>query len=70
MACVRRFAAKPAPNAKRMTGPKLFAAAMPTKYRPGTDDSKVDESTGVRLRVLSFDRISVLRNANRLMSTL
>jgi hypothetical protein len=28
---VRRLAAKPAPNAKRITGPKLFAAAIPTK---------------------------------------
>jgi len=29
--CVSRFAAKPAPNAKRITGPKLLAAAIPTK---------------------------------------
>jgi hypothetical protein len=29
--CVIRFAAKPAPNAKRITGPKLLAAAIPTK---------------------------------------
>jgi hypothetical protein len=29
--CVSRFAAKPAPKAKRITGPKLFAAAIPTK---------------------------------------
>jgi hypothetical protein len=31
MVCVSRFAAKPAPKAKRITGPKLFAAAIPTK---------------------------------------
>ena len=31
-------AAKPAPNMNRITGPKLFAAASPTKYKPGTDD--------------------------------
>src|SRR5580704_8176190 len=31
MACVSRCAAKPAPKAKRITGPKLFAAAIPTK---------------------------------------
>lgn len=29
--CVTRFAAKPAPKAKRITGPKLLAAAIPTK---------------------------------------
>jgi len=29
-----------------MTGPKLFAAAIPAKYSPGTDDSKFESSTG------------------------
>jgi hypothetical protein len=31
IASVRRRAAYPAPNAKRITGPKVFAADMPTK---------------------------------------
>src|SRR5271157_611258 len=46
MVRVRVRAAKPAPNANRMTGPKLLAAATPTKYRPGIEDSNLDESTG------------------------
>src|SRR3984885_10261442 len=70
IACVRRLAAKPAPNAKRITGPKLFAAASPTKYSPGTDDSKFDDSTGVPLTHSSFARVSAFRNFNRSVSTL
>jgi hypothetical protein len=34
------------PQTNLITGPKLFAAAMPTKYKPGTDDSNDDESAG------------------------
>src|SRR6202167_2090693 len=70
IACVTRLAAKPAPNAERITGPKLFAAASPTKYSPGTDDSKLDDSTGVPLTHLSFARMSAFRNFNRSVSTL
>ena len=48
-----------------MTGPKLFAAATPPKYSPGTYDSKFDESTGAPLRVVTFERISGFRNFKR-----
>src|ERR1700722_4539495 len=41
-----RLAAKSAPHAKRNNGPKLFAAANPTKYSPSTDDSKSTDKTG------------------------
>ncbi len=70
MARARVRAAKPAPNANRITGPKLFAAAIPTKYRPGTDDSKLDESTGILSSVFSSERIAALRNCKRSKSTL
>jgi hypothetical protein len=42
---IRRRQAKPAPNAKRINGPKLFAAIGPVKNSPLTEDSKrVDRS--------------------------
>src|SRR5580692_10515405 len=69
IACVRRLAAKPAPNAKRITGPKLFAAASPTKYSPGTEDSKLDDSTGVPLTHLSSARLSPSRTLIRPVPT-
>jgi putative transposase len=43
----RRRLVKFAPQANRTSGPKAFAAVGPTKYRPGTEDSKVRDSTGV-----------------------
>src|SRR5689334_20154495 len=46
IACMILRAVKPAPNANLITGPKLFAAATPTKYRSGTDDSKLELRTG------------------------
>lgn len=41
-----RRAAKSEPRTNRSAGPKLMAAARPTKYTPGTDDSNQRESTG------------------------
>jgi len=63
-------AANPAPKAKRITGPKLFAAATPTKYIPGTDDSKLEERIGEPWMALSDERIAGLRKASRSTSTL
>src|SRR5271154_1738954 len=68
--CARCCAVKPAPKANRITGPKLFAAAIPTKLSLGTDDSKVVESTGIFPAMCTFDRISALRNFRRSRSTL
>src|SRR4051812_11652817 len=44
---VMRRAVKRAPSRNRMTGPNVFAAARPTKYKSGTDDSKFGDRTGV-----------------------
>ncbi|HUZ20686.1 MAG TPA: hypothetical protein VMU75_08970 [Acidimicrobiales bacterium] len=41
-----RRAAKPAPATNRSNGPKVGAAARPTKYRPGSDDSNDFPSRG------------------------
>src|SRR5580658_1480373 len=53
-------AVNPAPKANRKRGPKVFAAVTPTKYKPGTEDSKFDDSTGV----CSTDRIPLWRSAS------
>ena len=42
-----------APRAKRRSGPKVSAADVPTKYKPGNEDSKFEDNTGV----CSTDRI-------------
>src|SRR5579872_7160327 len=51
-----------APNANLITGPKLLAAASPTKCNPGSVDSKLLDKTGDPARVLIFDRVSELKN--------
>ena len=48
-----RRAVNPAPNANLSRGPNVFAADVPTKYRPDKEDSKFDDNTGV----CSTDRI-------------
>src|SRR5882724_12168253 len=63
-------AANRAPNANRITGPKLFAAASPTKCKPWIDDSNADERSGVPSTVLRFERIAGLKKVSRSMSTL
>ncbi len=49
-----------------MTGPKLFAAASPTKYTQVTDDSKDEDSAGDPTTVLILDRVIAVRNVNHL----
>src|SRR5580693_5390187 len=63
-------AVKSAPNANLMTGPKLIAAASPTKYRPGTDDSNDEDSAGDPTTVLILERVLSPRNFSFWRSTL
>src|SRR5579872_626885 len=64
-----RFAAKPAPKANRKTGPNVLAAAVPTKYNPGTDDSKCDDRIGAFSTWATPSRILLSRKLNLRRST-
>ena len=54
---------------KRMTGPKVFAEAKPTKYSEGIEDLKFPESVGADAVERSRERIGSLRKANLCRST-
>ena len=45
-----------------MTGPNVFADAKPTKWSTGTDDSKLDDRTGVFSAERSWDILFVKDN--------
>src|SRR5215831_267922 len=61
---------KLAPNTKRITGPNIVIDACPTKYSPGTDDSKFTDSHGVFPTRCSCCKIAGLRNGRRCTSAL
>jgi hypothetical protein len=63
-------AVKSAPNTKRITGPNVVVDACPTKYSPGTDDSKFADSRGVFPIRCSRSKIAELRNGRRCTSAL
>ena len=68
-AFARRLAVKFAPQAKRMSGPKLLADAGPTKCRPGTDDSKWWSRTGAPPTTRSLARMRSSTKPSRDRST-
>ena len=68
-AFVTRRAVKSVPKVNRKTGPKLLAAAIPTKKSPGTEDSKPVETSGVCSTARSCEQISGLRKFSRRRST-
>ena len=59
-----------APNANRVSGPKELADAIPTMYRPGTEDSKLLDRTGVSWMVEICWRRPSSRNFNFEIATL
>ena len=61
---------KSAPNTKRITGPNVVVDACPTKYSPGTDDSKFTDSRGAFPIRRSRSKIAELRNGRRCTSAL
>ena len=57
-----------APTMKRISGPKLFNAGGPTRYSPGTEVSKLRDTTGIPVWVRNDRRRGSLRKSRRSMS--